>query len=165
LDFAQDDPNNLLLSQKDGTFIEAADNAGVLSMLRGRGATLADFNLDGQLDMLVVNRRDNVQVWRNNSNELGNWLQLRLSQPDINRYAVGAWLKVEAGDKIIEREITIGGGHASGELGWIHVGLGATEEAVVTVAWTDGSSTTYTLNANQFAILEKGNDEPVYWQP
>lgn len=165
LDFAQNDPNNLLVGQEDGTFVEVADKAGVLSMVRGRGATLTDFNLDGRLDMLVVNRRDNVQVWRNTSNELGNWLHLRLSQSDVNRYATGAWLKVEAGDKTIEREITIGGGHASGELGWIHVGLGDVKEAVATVTWTDGSSTTYTLNANQFAVLEKGNEKPVYWQP
>ncbi|MGL4608616.1 MAG: CRTAC1 family protein [Trueperaceae bacterium] len=165
LDFAQNDPNNLLLANQDGTFTEVADKVGVLSMLRGRGATLTDFNLDGQLDMLVVNRRDKVQIWRNNSKELGNWLQLRLSQSDVNRYAIGAWLNVEAGKHILKREITMGGGHVSGELGWIHVGLGDAERATVTVTWSDDSSTTYTLNANQFATLEKGESEPKYWQP
>jgi hypothetical protein len=165
LEFAQNDPNNLLLGQDDGTFTEVADKANLLSFLRGRGATLTDFNLDGKLDILVMNRRDNAQVWRNISEDLGNWLQLRLSQDEVNRYGIGAWLKVEAGDKIIEREITIGGGHASGELGWIHIGLGSADKTTVTVTWPDGSSSTYTVNANQFAILEKSNPQPAYWQP
>jgi enediyne biosynthesis protein E4 len=165
LEFAQNDPNNLLLGQEDGTFVEVADKANVASLLRGRGATLTDFNLDGKLDILVVNRRDNVQVWRNVSEELGNWAQLRLAQPDVNRYAIGSWLKVEADNSIIEREITVGGGHASGELGWIHVGIGKATEAEVTVTWNDGSSSEYTVKANEFAILEKSKQQPVYWQP
>src|SRR5450759_546815 len=54
LDHALTDPNNLLLGQPDGTFIEAADRAGVLNTERGRGAALADFNLDGMLDLVAV---------------------------------------------------------------------------------------------------------------
>lgn len=165
LEFAQNDPNNLLLAQKDGTFSEVADKANILSFLRGRGATLTDFNLDGKLDLLVVNRRDNVQLWRNTSEDLGNWIQLRLSQSDINRYGIGAWLKIEAGDKVVEREVTIGGGHASGELGWIHVGLGEVAEAKITVTWPDGEIDSYNINANQFTVLEKSNPQPIYWQP
>lgn len=165
LEFAQNDPNNLMLGQADGTFLEVADKAGVASMLRGRGATVTDFNLDGKLDLLVVNRADNVQVWRNISEDLGNWIQFRLSQADTNRYAIGAWIKVEADGVSLERELTIGGGHSSGELGWIHVGLGNASEARVTITWPDGSTDTYDVSANQFAVLEKLNSQPTYWQP
>jgi enediyne biosynthesis protein E4 len=165
LDFAQNDPNNLMLGREDGTFVEVADKAGVASLLRGRGATLTDFNLDGKLDILVVNRRDNVEVWRNTSENLGNWLELRLSQPEVNRYAIGAWLKVETDKVKLERELTIGGGHASGELGWIHIGLGDASEAKVTVTWPDGASDSYELTANSFVILEKANNQAIYWQP
>ncbi len=52
-DYAQLDPSNLLLGQPDGTFREAADAAGVLNFYRGRGAALADFNLDGVLDLIA----------------------------------------------------------------------------------------------------------------
>ena len=42
-----------------------------------------------------------------------------------NRDAIGAWIEVRCGDgKVMRREITVGGGHASGELGWRHFGLG-----------------------------------------
>lgn len=64
-DFATLDPNNLLLQQTDGRFVEAGQQAGVASFRRGRGGMLADLNGDGLLDMLVVNRWDKAQVWRN----------------------------------------------------------------------------------------------------
>ncbi len=35
-------------------------------------------------------------------------------------------------------EVTVGGGHASGQLGWIHVGLGDADAAEVRVQWPDG---------------------------
>ncbi len=56
-DYARKDPSNLLLGQPDGTFTEAADAAGILSFDRGRGAALADFNLDGLLDLVEVELR------------------------------------------------------------------------------------------------------------
>src|SRR5205085_1679355 len=62
-DYAQRDPNNLFLGQPDGTFKEAADVAGVLNFARGRGAALADFNLDGMLDLVEVNYGAPVRLW------------------------------------------------------------------------------------------------------
>ena len=73
-DFAQADPNNLLLQTADGTFREAGDVAGVASTRTARGAALADFNLDGALDLVVVNRREGAQLWQNTGEGLGHWL-------------------------------------------------------------------------------------------
>ena len=71
-DFALKDPNNLLLQGPDGKFIEAADKAGVASTAVSRGAALADFNLDGLIDLVVVNRREKAEVWRNITAGAGN---------------------------------------------------------------------------------------------
>ncbi len=48
---------------------------------------------------------------------MGHWLGVKLEQAGANRDAVGAWIEVEAGGQSTVREITVGGGHASGELG------------------------------------------------
>ena len=64
-DYAMKDPSNLFLGQPDGTFVEGAEAAGVLSFARGRGAALTDFNLDGLPDLVEVNYLDKVGLWRN----------------------------------------------------------------------------------------------------
>lgn len=138
-DFANKDPNNLLLQGADGKFIDVADKAGVASMFSARGAAVVDFNNDGLLDLVVVNRNDKAQLWRNTSTNLGHWIEFKLQQPTSNRDAIGAWIEMKHGDKIMRREITSGGGHASGENGWWHFGLGQMVEAEMRVVWPDGS--------------------------
>ena len=76
-DFAAKDPNNLLMQRADGTFVEMGEKAGILSFNQARGAALADFTLDGAVDLLVVNRNAPAQFWRNDTPALGHWLGLR----------------------------------------------------------------------------------------
>ena len=173
IDMATKDPTNLFLAVADGTFREVADEAGVLTFARGRGAAIADFNLDGLLDILEVNRRENVKLWRNVGSgsadapaPMGNWLGLRISQPAPNRDAIGAWIEVRIGDRIVPREVTVGGGHASGQNGWIHFGLGDANEAEVRVTWPDGEVGPWLpLTANGFATIERGATQAVPWAP
>jgi enediyne biosynthesis protein E4 len=128
-----------LLQSPDGKFTEEADKAGVASTFTTRGAAVVDFNNDGLLDLVVVNRNDKAQLWRNTSTNLGHWLQIKLEQPATNRDAIGAWIEVKHGDKMMRREITSGGGHASGENGWWHFGLGDTTQSARHLArWHSG---------------------------
>lgn len=164
-DFAMKDPDNLLLQGEDGKFVEVGDKAGVASMQTGRGAGLPDFNLDGLPDLVVVNRNNPAQVWRNTTANAGRWLDLRLEQPGSNRDAIGAWIEVRAGHIVMHREITVGGGHASGQESWIHFGLADMDEAEVVVTWPDGSkSAPATLKGDGFYILSPGK-QPQPWSP
>ena len=162
-DFAIQDPNNLLLGQPDGKFLEAGSQSGVASFRRGRGGMLADLNGDGLLDMVVVNRWEKAQLWRNVGSgkaaapaPVGHWLQLRLRQTGGNRDAVGAWVEVQTGERVQREELTVGGGHASGYLGWMHFGLGAAAQAKVRVQWPgSGWSDWMTANADGFYVLDR----------
>ncbi len=79
----------------------------------------------------------------------------RRANPD----AIGSWIEIRTGDRTAVREVTVGGGHAGGELGWIHVGLGGNERADVRVQWPDGETGPWmTVDADQFVILERGAD-------
>ena len=172
-DYAARDPNNLLLGQTDGSFVEGAPAAGIVTYARGRGGALADLNLDGMLDLVVVNRRENVHVWRNvglgdaaGAGPMGAWTAIRLSQSGSNRDAVGSWIEVRIGERILLREVTVGGGHAGGQLGWIHFGLGLTDQAEVRVTWPDGEVGPWlSLEANSFAIVERGAEAAKPWRP
>lgn len=164
-DFAMKDPNNLLLQREDGTFAEVGDRAGVASVAAGRGAALTDFNLDGLVDLVVVNRNEKSQIWRNTGSEGANWLQLELGHPKPNVDGIGAWVEVRCGERVMRREVTIGGGHAGGQLGWIHFGLGSETTAEVRVIWPGGELGDWQpVAANRFYLLSPGQP-PEGWQP
>ncbi len=172
-DYAQRDPSNLFLGQADGTFREGAEAAGILNFERARGAAVADLNLDGLPDLIEVNLGAPVKVWRNvgagdaeHPAAMGNWVALTIEQPGRNLDAIGAWVELRAGDATIRRELTIGGGHAGGQLGWVHFGLGPAPEAQVRVTWPDGTVGPWMrVGANGFAIIDRGAAAVRPWQP
>ncbi|MDZ7824612.1 MAG: CRTAC1 family protein [Ahrensia sp.] len=147
---ASKDPNNMLVQQPDGKFVEMGLTAGLANLARSRGAAVADFNLDGRLDIAVMNRRAPFEIYENVSEAIGNFVALKIQQPDTNKNAIGAWVELRIGDKIQTHEITIGGGHASGEIAPVHFGLGAAKQAAFRVLWPDGVSSPWAdVTANQ----------------
>jgi hypothetical protein len=166
-DYAARDPSDLLLGQPDGTFVEAAEAAGVLNYDRGRGAALADFSLDGRLDLVEVNYGQPVRIWHNLTPPLatGSWLEIRLQQPGANRDAIGSWLEVQVGKTTLRRELTVGGGHASGQSGWLHVGTAGAREVQLRVQWPDGSVGPWQATpTNRFTIVDRLTGVQ-HWQP
>lgn len=172
-DFASYDPDNLLLGQWDGRFAEAGDQAGIALNTKGRGALLVDFNLDGMLDLVVINREGPTSVFRNQgakteagTRPMGNFLDIELRQPSGNINAVGAMVNIKIGTRSMNRWISVGGGHASGHGGFLHVGLGNSERAEIRVKWPDGEmSHPYRVFANQFVIIDRSNPIAGYWYP
>ncbi|MEM6988423.1 MAG: CRTAC1 family protein, partial [Pseudomonadota bacterium] len=154
-DAALDDPNNLLLQGGDGRFAEVGEQAGIDSMVRGRGAALVDLNRDGLLDIVVNNRRAPLELYQNRTRG-GNWLRLAPRQSGINPDAIGAYIELRSSDRVWSREVTLGGGHAGGSLLPQHVGLGATEQVEVRVIWTDQVvSSWHPVAANQSVRLHR----------
>ena len=153
---AADDPNNLLMGGPDGRFVEHSVEAGVASTAKSRGASLVDLDRDGRLDLVVVNRTSQVEMFHNQSETNGNWLQVRLEQSGPNRNGIGAWIEVSDGDRRWSHEVVSGGGHASGANGWIHFGLGAAKPTSIIVHWPDGHSARYDdVQTNTFLTLSR----------
>jgi hypothetical protein len=164
-DFAAADPNNLLLQGEGGKFVEAGGLAGVGSTKVGRGGAAADFNLDGLVDLLVVNRWQPAEIWRNVSALPNRWLELRLAQKGANRDAIGSWIEVRTKTGIQRREIFSGAGHAGGQNGWWHFGMGPADSAEVRVLWPDGEASPWQdVAADRHYVLERGK-APSPWRP
>ncbi len=172
-EFAAYDPDNLLLGGWDGNFTEVGGQAGIASEKRGRGAAVVDLNLDGMLDIVVVNRNSPASLFRNlgartawGHEPLGNFLEVELAEPDTNRNAVGARISVKTGNHTMTRTVAVGGGHASGQAGFVHFGLGTAERAEIRIKWPDGEwSHTYKAFADNFVRIERGKAAASYWLP
>jgi hypothetical protein len=147
---AMKDPNNLLVQNAEGTFDEMAETAGVADTSRSRGAALADFDGDGRLDLVVVNRRAPMRIYRN-VGDTAHWLQVSLLQPGGNRMAIGAEVTVNGQTQ----QLRIGGGHAGGSALPLHFGLGDDTRATIKVVWPDGTTTQIEASGDQTLLVEK----------
>ncbi|HLO34766.1 MAG TPA: CRTAC1 family protein, partial [Candidatus Deferrimicrobium sp.] len=171
-DYAVRDPSDLFLGQPEGRFVNQVEAAGIVNFDRTRGAAVADLNDDGLVDLAEVKLRAPVRLWRNVGAgsadapaPMGGWLAVRLVQPGANREAIGAFLELRIGEVVTRRELTIGGGHLSGQLGWVHLGLGGATSADVRVTWPDGTVGPWQpVGANQFMTLSP-DAAPVPWTP
>lgn len=155
---AMDDPNNLLIQLPNGDFEEYGETAGIASLARSRGAALADLNGDGLLDLAVNNRKADLEIYQNTSTDTGNWVAIDVFQEGVNSNAVGAFVELKAGETLHTREITIGGGHAGGQLGPQHFGLGTHEKASFRVIWPDQTQTEWhEISVNQLHKINRSD--------
>jgi hypothetical protein len=70
------------------------------------------------------------------------------------------------GDHVIQREVTIGGGHGGGQVGWIHFGLGPARGAEIRVIWPDGETGSWLqVGANQLVTISRRAEEAEVWNP
>lgn len=134
--------NMLYRNRGDGAFDEISDQAGTgMAIVEGsRGIALADFDRDGDLDMLVTNidSRPNLLI-NEGGNTNGHWIQIRLQGADANLAGIGARVEIEAGGKRWLREMNPFGSYLSQSEAVIHVGLAdATTVDLVTVHWPSG---------------------------
>jgi hypothetical protein len=78
-------------------FIEVSDSGDLTEPLVGRGATYADIDSDGDLDIVVVQNGRRAVLLRNDQQLGHHWLRLRLEGRRSNRSAIGARVELTAG--------------------------------------------------------------------
>jgi hypothetical protein len=95
----------------------------------------------------------------------GHWLAVQPRQTGTNTFAVGAKVEVRAGGRTTVREVTVGGGHASGEAGWVHFGLGGETAAELRITYPGGTPGEWSsVSADRFVVAERGA-QPREWVP
>jgi hypothetical protein len=139
------------------TFTNVTETTIGTEMTGHRSALFIDYNLDGFLDVFA-SYTGAVKLFKNNLTD-NNWIGFRLSMTEgNNKSAIGARVRVVAGDLSMIRDVQGGGygGMTGGNL-VAHFGLGSAEQAdSVIIKWPDGTSSEL-LNyaANQYYDVDE----------
>ena len=126
----------------NGKFEEVAHSSPDLLMGKSsRGSAVADYDNDGDLDVLVVNLNDRPSLYRNDANNKNHWIAFRLEGTRSNRDAIGARIEIETNGKKKVSEVRSGGSYLSHDDLRVHFGLGdATAVDHVRIRWPNGNT-------------------------
>jgi hypothetical protein len=105
----------------------------------GRGMAVADFDNDGDLDV-VVNNLQAASVVFENQLCTGDALTLSLHQPGTNSAAIGAQVRLVFTDSQIWEGVVSGRGYLSGDSLTLHFGLGSRTPHTLDIRWPDGQT-------------------------
>jgi len=106
----------------------------------GRGASYADIDGDGDLDVLIAQNGGPALLLRNDQALGHHWLRLKLTGTAVNRDAIGAWVEVSAGGNVQRRQVMPTRSYLSQVEPVLTFGLGAADRVDrVEVLWPDGS--------------------------
>jgi hypothetical protein len=107
----------------------------------GRGATYADIDGDGDLDVLITSTGGGPRLLRNDQALGHHWLRLKLVGTRCNRDAIGAIVEVESAGIVQRRQVMAARSYLSQVELPVTFGLGASQTIErVTIRWPDGSS-------------------------
>lgn len=150
-------PARLFMNNRDGTFTESAQPAGIADRGEGRGVACFDFDRDGDIDVFIANITGPVKLYRNNLDGGGNFLHVKLVGAPPNTEAIGARISIESAGGLRQiRELRAGSNYLSQDPAVAHFGLDH-ESLVkeVSIRWPFGTRNTELQNvaANQHLVI------------
>jgi ASPIC and UnbV/FG-GAP-like repeat len=158
----------------DGLFFnDVTANWGLTTPSFSNGAAYADFDNDGDMDMVVNNINDVAFLYRNTLRKKedtnSHFLQIKFIGSKENKDGIGAWADIYYnGGKHQAYENTPYRGYLSTNQNIAHFGLGnaALIDSVI-IKWPgDKKQTITTVNANQFLKVNIADaKENYHWQP
>lgn len=170
--FQRDDDPRLLIGQRDQLFWNRNSEDGFydVSLVSGdyfareyvgRGAAVADYDNDGDMDVFVVNNGGPAILLRNDGGTNHRWIQIQLEGRRSNRSGLGAQLRLVTDSTVQIREVGAQGSYLSQNSIVQHFGLGSHETIdTVQIRWPSGATQVLTdVKANQLLhVVEDGGN-------
>jgi hypothetical protein len=125
----------------DGHFRDVSKESGAGFRIEhvGRGAAVADFDNDGDLDIVVTDSGGRPLLLRNDGGNRNHWIGIRARGRESNRFGIGCKVRVASGGRTQVHEINPFGSYLSTSDARLYFGLG--QETKVTrleIEWPNG---------------------------
>ncbi|HJM85844.1 MAG TPA: CRTAC1 family protein [Candidatus Marinimicrobia bacterium] len=155
----------LFLNNDNGIFnlFHGSENSVFNKPIVGRGAAFADYDKDGDLDVLITENAGPVHLWRNDlynesSRSKNNFLRVELRGSISNRDGIGSLIELFAGDKTFSHRIRTGSSYLSQSEKVATFGLSdATIIDSLNIHWPSGIIDTFSrLTPNKQLIITEG---------
>ena len=125
-------------NNSDLTFTDVSVDWGLDQANFSNGATYADLDNDGDLEIIVNNVDQSAQVYRNNS--ANNYVKVKLKGDNNNKLGIDSRVIVETGSTSQMQELTMSRGFQSSVPSYLNFGLGYDDEIKkITVIWNNGN--------------------------
>jgi enediyne biosynthesis protein E4 len=157
--FPAHSPRILFRNHGNATFSELGEAAGsgVSAPHNSRGCAFGDFDNDGDLDILIMNKNEPPSLLRNDAPPGNHWLKVRLEGARSNRSAIGARVLVRYGEKVQAQCVTSQTSYVSANDPRLHYGLGTERLASIEVHWPAGGIESFkNVAADQLVTIREG---------
>jgi hypothetical protein len=149
----------------NGRFEDVSMRLGepVTTPAAGRGAAFADFDNDGDIDVVVNNMNAPPDLFRLDLRAGAHWTTIKLVGTRSNRSAIGARVRLFAADGVQVQEVRGGGSYYSQNDPRVHFGLGQTARIDrVEIRWPNGRAEQWKEVAiDRIVTLEEGTGAEV----
>ena len=156
-------PKVVYRNLRNGRFADVSAQLGppITTPKAGRGAVFADFDNDGDVDVLVNNLHDTPDLFRLERSGERHWISMKLAGTQSNRSAIGALVRVVTAGAEQRQEVRGGGSYYSqGDLR-LHFGLGESRAVDrVVVRWPNGLEEAWTgMAVDRLHTLREGTGQ------
>ena len=145
---------------REGAVREASSAVGpdLIRPIVARGAAYADFDRDGDLDLLVTDNHGPAHLFRNDGGNANHWVRLKLTGTKSNRSALGAVVRIESASGKQWQTVHSGSSYCSQSDLALTFGLGKDAVTAIEVFWPSGAkqrftnvkaNTNYTIDENR----------------
>ena len=146
-------------NQGHGKFENVSDQLGpdFRRAIVARGTAYADYDHDGDLDLLINTNDGSAILLRNDGGNKNNWLNVRLIGTKCGRSALGAIVRVESPLGKQWKTVHSGSSYCSQSDLALTFGLGKDKEvSLLSVEWPSGTHQQFSnITPNQFLTIDE----------
>jgi hypothetical protein len=152
-------PRIIFRNQGNGKFVELGDEAGpgITAKHQSRGAAFGDFDNDGDIDVVIMNRNEPPSLLRNDAPPGNHWIKVRLEGTKSNRSALGSRVLVHYSGKVQAQCLTSQSSFLSSNDPRLHFGLGKVTAVDIDIIWPTGIKESFkNVAADQLVTIREG---------